>query len=93
MNKFTQALNDGNYVDGVCCSDCLLWVANNDDSGNSEEWNRTEVDKTLNEFNVTIGDDEKEFSSSRCTICGTDLAGYRMSVILIEWSYLKGNEK
>lgn len=91
MNKFAQALESGNYVDGLVCSDCLMWIANNDDSGNDDEWNRTEVDKTLSEYDVTIGDDEHDFSTVRCSVCGTDLHGYRHSVILIKWSDLEEN--
>lgn len=86
--KFSEIVAQELYSDGVICDDCLMWVANADDSGASDDWDRVNVDSTLERYDVLHGDDHEEFSTSDCGLCGTDLAGSRTSARFIERSLL-----
>lgn len=70
------------------CQDCLMWLVNGDDSGASDEWNKSECDKTLTDWakdGVTFlpdfdGNTQRgisEFSSGACDVCASALAGSR----------------
>lgn len=66
-----------------CCIDCAMFIANHDDSGASEDWNKDIVVRTLNDYRAVIVGDDKFFSHSYCAICCDDYAGDRMDVDLI----------
>lgn len=65
---------------GTCCSDCAIFIANNDDSGASEDWDIQSVNQTLDSYRVVLLDNFTDFSGYSCDVCLTDLAGSRYDV-------------
>lgn len=66
-----------------CCIDCAMYVANHDDSGASEDWDKEEVISTLNDYRAVVVGDDKFYSTAYCGICCDRLAGDRIDVDLI----------
>jgi hypothetical protein len=63
-----------------CCVDCLMLVANGDASGMDDE-TEARCTKGIESYDGYLvcndHDDDKEFSSSPCDVCGSHLAGSR----------------
>lgn len=86
-----QVFEDGQITEtaptapGSICVDCLMHVANSDQSGiaNVDKW-AAAVDATdateSGRYRVVVTGDETYFSSSRCDFCSDPLAGARIDV-------------
>ena len=73
------------YDDGEMCVDCLMIIANDDDSGMSAEQAEASragiADWRAEGFQLAPTDfEDASFSSSPCEVCGTRLAGDRVPV-------------
>lgn len=70
------------YWTGVACDDCTIILANDDDSGMSEERaNEVRTAIHLHDENLVIGDQTDDFSWEACDVCKSHLAGSRHEVI------------
>ena len=85
------------------CEDCALYIESDDPSFLSAYLDEDKVDERVNEIEEGIrvlyngrdralhrGDDEQEFSRSRCDCCCSRLAGKRYQFALV--SHDKGDE-
>lgn len=72
MNTYAQVVESGNFVTGSVCIDCLMWIANGDDSGASEEWDHAAADATLAAYDVTLGHFHHGQFDTRCWHFGRD---------------------
>lgn len=83
MGKATETFG------GTACTDCVMIIANDDDSGMDEgtakiiraalaAYNRDGMS-----VNVDTIDNEPRFSGSQCDVCETRLAGNRLPVTFI----------
>lgn len=74
----------------LVCVDCLMAIANDDYTGmdlTRETAVRTGLQRWSNDgFSLACGDDTHAFSSHRCDVCLTDLAGSRHQVSALDWS-------
>lgn len=73
-------------IEGHCCVDCAVYIANNDDSGTSDDWNKNEVVAVMNEYHIVLTGDEFFFSTRYCDVCNTKLAGDRHDVTLTPYA-------
>lgn len=79
------------FGEGMCCDECAIVIANDDwtmlsNYSAAEEEERTEaIRKGLDNLGgyAYIGDEVDEFSSIRCGVCGTRLAGTRHSFTVL----------
>lgn len=70
------------------CSDCLVWVANADDSGMTDE-RAAEVVTGVTEWNdagyyLVPEGKERGFSMTKCEVCKSPLGGDRFEMYAIE---------
>jgi hypothetical protein len=84
MNDTKQVIDGGSV-----CIDCAMVIANGDTSGISdlELWEAMigEHDPTENgKWTYVIDSGEAHFSCRRCDYCGSNLAGDRLNVTIIE---------
>ena len=76
-------LNPDNRIDLQSCPNCIIWIANADDSGidNPNDFHRRFKRNTANISDLFVGDDiDPHFSWNLCDTCG-ELAGDRYTVI------------
>lgn len=74
---------------GVACSDCVMMTANLDRSEMPDHWSFENWFLT-NAYNfVEIRDEVHDFSTKRCDICLTTLAGMRQDIAM--WEYPEDN--
>ena len=83
MNKTT------NTFSGTACVDCVMIIANDDDSGMDSD-TAVKIRAALAAYNsdgmsvnVDTIDSEPRFSDSQCDVCETRLAGDRLPVTFI----------
>lgn len=76
---------DEDKITGVCCSDCAIMTENNDRSGVAEDWNWTGWFLTMSHYHVVIEGHVTDFSTARCDICLSTLAGTRHDVVMWEF--------
>lgn len=79
--------NDDNEIKGVCCIDCGAIIANGDESAITDDWDGNRkmmlLISQLN-YHIVVGDKTDEFSTARCDVCLTTLAGSRYDVSMWE---------
>lgn len=83
MNKATETFS------GSACTDCVMIIANDDDSGMDNDTAKIirAALAALNSDGVSVNVDtvenEPHFSGSQCDVCETRLAGDRLPVTFI----------
>lgn len=76
---------EDNAIHGVACSDCVMMTENLDRSGAADSWNYQSWFLTNVHHFVEIRDEVHDFSTKRCDICLTTLAGMRQDIVM--WEY------
>lgn len=78
--------HDDDKITGKCCGDCAMMIANKDDSGIDDSWDRKSYLMTIINYYVFLEDEEQDFSTQQCDVCLTTLAGNRFNVSMWEVS-------
>lgn len=65
------------YDNEMLCTDCAMYVVNNDDSGNFADWDKQTLIDNLAKFNYYAANAVEDFSTQHCGGCETTLAGTR----------------
>lgn len=78
-----------NFYGGSACTDCVMIIANDDDSG-MDDYTAKIIRAALAAYNrdgmsvnVDTIDNDPHFSGSQCDVCQTRLAGDRFPVTFI----------
>lgn len=76
---------EDNRIDGYACTDCALWIVNDDDTGATEDWDRETAQATREQFDIVIEMDEAvEMSNRPCFVCDSDVSGDRHTLSMWE---------
>jgi hypothetical protein len=72
------------------CVDCLMWVANGETDPGWTDADRADFLARIADrwtgYRFAVGDGDGGFSTRRCDLCGTHLAGDRHSIVATEMS-------
>lgn len=76
-------LNPDRRIVMSSCVDCVMWIANNDNSGIEDfaTWHANFKRETANISDLFVDDAESFFTWHRCDTCGTALGGNRYKII------------